>query len=97
MPDNIDHTPSNPCMPNVTSPACDQDQDGLTNAEEAHHGTDPVDADTDNDGIPDGSEIDQGTNPLDLCNPVPIAPICSTPNSHGKSLYLPGIHVPTEN
>lgn len=43
----------------------DLDGDGLTNAEEYIHGTDPNDYDTDNDLLPDGEEINiHGTNPL---------------------------------
>jgi uncharacterized repeat protein (TIGR01451 family) len=97
VPDSTDQTPSNPCMPDMTSPACDQDQDGLTNAEETVHGTDPTDADTDDDGILDGNEVQQGTNPLDRCNPIQIALICNAPNHQGESLYLPGIHGRAEN
>ncbi|MCA9540907.1 MAG: hypothetical protein KC620_18530, partial [Myxococcales bacterium] len=43
----------------------DQDLDGLTNAEEALLGTDPLDADTDDDGLNDGDEQGRGTDPLD--------------------------------
>lgn len=35
----------------------DPDDDGLTNASEAHYGTDPANPDTDTDGIRDGDEI----------------------------------------
>lgn len=47
--------------------ACDQDDDndGLTDAEEMAIGTDPRDPDTDNDGLLDGAEVRiHGTNPL---------------------------------
>jgi hypothetical protein len=43
----------------------DPDADGLTNAEEAEHGTDPQNPDTDGDGLSDGEEIAAGTDPLD--------------------------------
>ena len=48
----------------------DQDEDGLTDDEEANLGTDPNDPDTDDDGLFDGTEVDmaQGSgcpNPLD--------------------------------
>ncbi len=36
----------------------DSDADGLTDAEEATLGTDPMDADSDRDGIEDGVEVD---------------------------------------
>lgn len=42
----------------------DADNDGLTDAEESRHGTDPQNADTDGDGKTDGSEINSGTDPL---------------------------------
>lgn len=38
-------------------PGDDFDQDGLTNAEETSHGTDPRDPDTDSDGISDYAEV----------------------------------------
>jgi hypothetical protein len=44
----------------------DLDGDGLTNAEEALHGTDPNNPDTDGDGLTDGYEVNtSGTDPLD--------------------------------
>ncbi len=48
----------------LLAPGADPDGDGLTNAEEKAHGTDPFDADTDNDGLKDGKEVDLGTDPL---------------------------------
>jgi hypothetical protein len=45
-------------------PNDDPDNDGLTNAEEYKHGTNPLLADTDGDGLTDGEEITLGTNPL---------------------------------
>ena len=42
----------------------DDDNDGLTNVEEASLGTDPDNPDTDGDGMPDGWEIEFGLNPL---------------------------------
>ena len=49
----------------------DDDDDGLTNEEEAELGTDPNDSDSDNDGISDGDEVDDGTDPLDADDPGP--------------------------
>src|SRR5688572_19175867 len=44
----------------------DRDVDGLTDAEEAHHGTNPDHPDTDGDGLPDGAEVEtHGTSPTD--------------------------------
>jgi len=47
---------SNPCVPSNTVPACDTDNDGVTDGEEIANGTDPNDPDSDDDGIPDGAE-----------------------------------------
>ena len=44
----------------------DPDGDGLTNAEEAKYGTNPLDPDTDDDGLTDGAEVNvHGTDPTD--------------------------------
>lgn len=43
----------------------DSDQDGLTDIEEGHLGTDPLFADSDSDGLPDGYETRNGLNPSD--------------------------------
>ncbi len=44
----------------------DDDNDGLTDSEEATLGTDPFDSDTDNDGLSDGDEVNiHNTNPLE--------------------------------
>ncbi len=46
-------------------PMQDSDGDGLTDAYELEHGTNPFAADTDGDGISDGDEVNvYGTNPL---------------------------------
>ncbi len=42
----------------------DDDNDGLTNAEEAQYGTNPQEPDTDGDGFLDGEEVKNGYNPL---------------------------------
>ena len=52
----------------LTPPAtCDQDEDGLTNEEEAELGTDPAVKDSDGDGVDDGAENTAGTDP-DACD-----------------------------
>jgi hypothetical protein len=44
----------------------DEEPDGLTNAEEFAHGTDPLDPDSDDDGLTDGEEVlTYSTDPLD--------------------------------
>ena len=42
----------------------DDDNDGLTDADEATYGTDPLNPDTDGDGVSDADEVAAGTNPL---------------------------------
>ena len=67
--------------PATTAGSCDDDGDGLTNAEETSgvddpstpidpngNTTDPNEADTDGDGISDGQEALDGTNPNDDCD-----------------------------
>jgi gliding motility-associated-like protein len=68
--------PLDPCDPIVTSPACDQDGDGLTNGDEAVNGTDPLNPDTDGDGYNDGGEVTIGSDPLDPCDPNVNSPAC---------------------
>jgi hypothetical protein len=51
--------------------ASDNDDDGLTNLEEYHYGTDPNNADTDGGGIKDGDEVARGTDPLDASDDMP--------------------------
>ncbi|MES2556069.1 MAG: gliding motility-associated C-terminal domain-containing protein [Bacteroidota bacterium] len=68
--------PLDPCDPIITSPACDQDGDGLTNGDEAIIGTDPTNPDTDGDGYNDGGEVVITSDPLDPCDPNPTSPAC---------------------
>jgi hypothetical protein len=57
----------------------DDDNDGLSDAQETSLGTDPQVADTDGDGFDDGIEVASGSNPLDpddspsLSEPVPVS------------------------
>ncbi len=46
--------------------ACDfdDDNDGLSDPDEAAHGTNPLDPDSDDDGLRDGFEVARGANPL---------------------------------
>ncbi|WP_449528481.1 Ig-like domain-containing protein, partial [Flavobacterium beibuense] len=68
--------PLDPCSPNLNSPLCDRDGDGLTNEEEALLGTNPTLADTDGDGITDGDEVTGGSDPLNPCDPSMAAGPC---------------------
>lgn len=76
---NNEADPANtdPCIPNPNAGPCDQDGDGLTNAEEATAGTNPTNPDTDGDGINDGNEITGATDPLDPCDPPNASPGCN--------------------
>jgi|GEM_PF-5448471 len=47
----------------------DDDNDGLSDIDEARLGTDPLNPDTDKDGMPDGQEVSQGTNPR-IADPI---------------------------
>ncbi len=82
--DNTD--PLDPCDPFNTSPTCDIDMDGLTNAQEVTYGTSPFNPDSDGDTFPDGEEAfgpdgivetpEDNTNPTDPCDPSITTPIC---------------------
>ena len=80
--------PIDACSPDMNASTCDQDGDGLTNAEEITAGTDPTNADSDGDGFTDGEEVtgtdDPSTpnvpagtsDPVDACSPDMNAPTC---------------------
>ena len=80
--------PLDPCNPNPSVGACDQDGDGLTNEEEGLGGTDATDPDTDGDGLNDGEEVTgvddlltstvatDTSGPLDPCDPNPLVDVC---------------------
>jgi gliding motility-associated-like protein len=76
--DELDPANADPCIPNPNAGLCDQDGDGLTNAEENTAGTDPINPNTDGDAINDGQEISGGSNPLDPCDPDDTLPGCQT-------------------
>jgi cell division septation protein DedD len=62
------NTPTDTPTPTPTNTPSNQDLDGdgLTNSDEALHGTDPNDPDSDDDGLTDGYEVNtSGTDPLD--------------------------------
>jgi hypothetical protein len=48
----------------LSDPNGDADNDGLSNAQEAQIGTDPLNPDTDGDGFSDGVEVATGSDPL---------------------------------
>lgn len=75
--DETDPANNDPCIPNANAGPCDQDGDGLTNAQEATEGTNPTNPDTDGDGINDGSEVTASTDPLDPCDPPNASPGCN--------------------
>ncbi|MBU4216298.1 hypothetical protein L6270_02710 [Candidatus Parcubacteria bacterium] len=53
-----------PVATNPVDSTIDSDQDGLTDAEEAKYGTDPLNSDSDGDTYLDGAEVKGGYNPL---------------------------------
>ncbi len=78
--------------------AADLDGDGLSNAQEFQHGTDPRKADTDGDGLTDGQEVALGTNPLNADSdgdglsdsaevnaPIPSNPLLADTDGDGVS------------
>lgn len=75
--DESDPANTDPCIPNPNAGPCDQDGDGLTNAEEGTSGTNPTNPDTDGDGINDGNELTAGTDPLNPCDPPNATPACN--------------------
>lgn len=75
-PDDEEEEPQDPCLPDPQADPCDQEPDGLTNAEEKLHGTDPTKPDSDGDGINDGDEVGNESNPLDSCDPNPTIGGC---------------------
>jgi gliding motility-associated-like protein len=74
--DEADPANTDPCVPNINAGPCDQDNDGLTNAQEGTEGTNPTNPDTDGDGINDGTEVTNGSNPLNPCDPDDSSPDC---------------------
>jgi len=62
--------PLDPCDPDVTIGVCDQDEDGLTNAEEAEAETNATNPDTDGDGVLDGVDGTDGATALLSCLPA---------------------------
>ena len=74
--DETDSANTDPCIPNPNAGPCDQDNDGLTNAQETAEGTNPTNPDTDGDGLNDGAEVTGGTDPLNPCDPDDTLPGC---------------------
>ena len=59
--------------PNLGDGALDPDLDGLDNAAEWAHGSDPTNADTDGDGVNDGDEVTAGGDPTSAADHRPVA------------------------
>jgi hypothetical protein len=58
-------------LPDAPSLPGDTDGDGIPDADEAAHGTDPNNPDTDGDGLGDGVEVLAGTDPTDRSSRIP--------------------------
>ena len=81
------------CEVDITAGECDQDFDGLSNADEkSRYFTDPLDNDTDDDGLTDGEEVlnrddlnttlhpTQVSDPLNPCDPDITHAMCDRDN-----------------
>jgi len=70
------------CVPSVNANVCDEDDDGLTRAQEIAAGTSVTDPDSDNDGFCDGGLavasvcVADDASPLDACVPSVAADAC---------------------
>ncbi|MBX7195788.1 MAG: thrombospondin type 3 repeat-containing protein [Sandaracinaceae bacterium] len=58
-------------LPDVPPLPGDTDGDGIADADEAAHGTDPSNPDTDGDGLGDGVEVLAGTDPTSRASRIP--------------------------
>ncbi len=67
------------------NPAGDDDNDGLTNADEQLWGTSPINPDTDGDGFKDGEEVATSHNPT-IQSPNDKLPAGFTPNQNADAL-----------
>ncbi|MBI5914063.1 MAG: hypothetical protein HY842_01700, partial [Bacteroidetes bacterium] len=85
----FDPDDNDPCVPSHTVGACDFDNDGQPNSQDAdddgdgvadNADEDPFDpnSDSDGDGYSDINETTDGSDPLDHCDPIPSAPDCDT-------------------
>lgn len=85
--DSSDHSSSAVAVPGITlrvlDPDGDEDHDGLSNADELAHGTDPFNGDTDGDGFGDGDEVAAGSDPLDP-NSLPVDPSRTVGEADGQ-------------
>ena len=55
------------------------DNDGVSDAQEAIDGTDPLNPDSDNDGVTDGQEAIDGTDPLDASDDDGVGRLLTEP------------------
>ena len=68
--------PCDGCDPNITSPTCDSDGDGLYNADETGC-LDENNADTDGDGLTDGEEVNGIDDPSTALVPTGVSDPCN--------------------
>lgn len=71
------------------SPWVDEDDDGLSDADEVIHGTDIFNADTDGNGLSDGDEVKAGTDPLNPNSMFRTAALETEEDLPGIALHWP--------
>lgn len=92
-PETGDENDSDSCVPNIQSPNCDSDGDGLTNQAESNLGTDPNNPDSDGDGVPDAVDaqnkallVGETVDEFGIIIPAPTSTLLSSTTSSQVTL-----------